>query len=266
MDVAVVGASSAAMAAGAGNGGSGGGGGAHGKQSAFGNQKFGAGGNNVARSSGTHTSRDAARPQKNSHRPHRKPEQNLNHLLNFSYARPSPPSGAGSLPARRTKKSTPSYGVGSGYHPLDKAHFVNANYRFVVRASAPDGYKSNLIEADLPIEWENILQVIASAQTQRDNCPICLDSIPVAPRMAKCGHTFCYPCILRYLASEDLQTGRTNGKWRKCPICHDGIYAHELRPVRWFESIEPVPRQGEEILLRLIASVWLDVCSTSGGR
>ena len=202
---------------------------------------------------GVQNTRDSMRPEKHSHRPHRKPEQNLNHLLNFSYARPAQSSSASGPPARRIRKSAPSFGVGSGYHPLDKAHFVNANYRFVVRALAADGYKPNLFEADVPIEWENILQVIASAQTQRDNCPICLDSVPVAPRMAKCGHVFCYSCILRYLASEDLQTGRTSGKWRKCPICHDGVYAHELRPVRWFESTEALPRNGEEILLRLIA-------------
>ncbi|BFZ55616.1 hypothetical protein PYCC9005_002657 [Savitreella phatthalungensis] len=194
---------------------------------------------------------NAARAPKQAHRPHRKPEQNLNHLLNFTYARRTDNNAL--PPVRKAKRTNPSYGLGSGYHPLDKAHFVNANYRFVVHPSSGDGYRSNLLQADLPVPWENVLQVIASAQTQRDNCPICLDSVPVAPRMAKCGHVFCYPCVLRYLASEDIETGRTNGKWRKCPICHDGIYPADLRPVKWFEAQEIIPQQGHDVLLRLIS-------------
>lgn len=183
------------------------------------------------------------------HRHHRKPESNLNHLLNFSYARPAA-GAAGSLPLRRNARTTPSYGRGSGYHPLDKAHFVNANYRFVVHPSGD--YRPNLIESDIPVPWENVLQVLASVQSQCNACPICLEAVPVAPRMAKCGHVFCLPCALRYLDSEDVKTGKTTGKWRKCPICFDGIYAHELRSVRWFSGDDMLPEKGSDVTLQLI--------------
>ncbi|CCG83238.1 RING finger domain protein [Taphrina deformans PYCC 5710] len=185
---------------------------------------------------------------RNTHRHHRKPEANLNHLLNFSYARQSAPAHA--MPARRAAKSNPTYGRGSGYHPLDKAHFVNANYRFVVHPSGD--YRPNLIESDIPIPWENVLQVLASVQSQCNACPICLEDVPVAPRMAKCGHIFCLPCALRYLDSEDMKTGKTTGKWRKCPICFDGVYASELRPVKWFSGDDMLPVKGQDITLQLI--------------
>jgi hypothetical protein len=183
---------------------------------------------------------------RNTHKHHRKPESSLNHLLNFSYARPSHQDR---MPVRRQARATPSFGLGSGYHPEDKAHFVNANYRFVVHPAGD--YRANLAQADLPVPWENVLQVLASAQTQCSACPICLEAIPIAPRMSKCGHAFCLPCILRYLDSEDIKTGKTSSKWRKCPICFDGIYAKDLRPVRWFFGDEEPPSTGAEITLRL---------------
>lgn len=46
--------------------------------------------------------------------------------------------------------------------------------------------------------------------------------------MTKCGHIYCLPCILHYLAL------RENPKrlWRKCPICYESIYETDLKPVR----------------------------------
>ncbi|ORY78630.1 hypothetical protein BCR37DRAFT_388806 [Protomyces lactucae-debilis] len=193
-----------------------------------------------------HASGQSSSKPRNTHKHHRKPESSLNHLLNFSYTRPSHQDR---LPVRRQARSTPSFGIGSGYHPDDKAHFVNANYRFVVHPAGD--YRANLAQPDLPVPWENVLQVLASAQTQCSACPICLEAVPIAPRMSKCGHAFCLPCILRYLDSEDIKTGKTSSKWRKCPICFDGIYAKDLRPVKWFFGEEPVPSTGAEITLRL---------------
>lgn len=195
----------------------------------------------------TSASTSAQKMPRTTHRHHRKPESNLNHLLNFSYSRPAAPSN---LSVRRSNKTTPSYGRGSGYHPLDKAHFVNANYRFVVHPSGD--YRQNLMESDVPVPWEQVLQVLASVQTQSNSCPICLESIPIAPRMAKCGHIFCLPCVLRYLESEDMKTGKTTGKWRKCPICFDGIYAKDLRPVKWCYGDDSLPARGQDVTLQLI--------------
>ena len=59
--------------------------------------------------------------------------------------------------------------------------------------------------------------------TKPASCPICLGP-PVAAKVSKCGHVFCWPCILHY-----IQLGER--AWRKCPICYDSIYAKDLKCV-----------------------------------
>ena len=98
------------------------------------------------------------------------------------------------------------------------------------------------------------MQVLASAQSQSTNCPICL-STPVAPRMAKCGHIFCLPCLIRYMHSTDdtKPMPEKKARWKKCPICWDSVYVSETRPVRWITGQEgETPREGGDVVLRLI--------------
>ncbi|CAK7272150.1 hypothetical protein SEPCBS119000_004970 [Sporothrix epigloea] len=163
----------------------------------------------------------------------------------------------------------------------DKARFVHANYRFVV---APKGdYAAQATDADEYLEWDNVLQILASAESQSSSCPICL-SEPVAPRMAKCGHVFCLPCLIRFmhatdadnspvtrttahsiagLASSSANVGNANhsqpsipekrAKWKKCPICEESVYLGEVRPVRFYAGQEsPLPRPGDDVVLRLM--------------
>ena len=99
-----------------------------------------------------------------------------------------------------------------------------------------------------------MLQILVSAQSQASNCPICL-STPVAPRMAKCGHIFCLPCLIRYMHSTDDTNALVEKKarWKKCPICYDNMYISETRPVRWFTGQEGErPHKGGDVVLRLI--------------
>ena len=58
-------------------------------------------------------------------------------------------------------------------------------------------------------------------------CPICLESLEhmVAPRITKCGHIYCWPCILQYLAFDKEKN------WKRCPLCYDPVYKHELKNV-----------------------------------
>ncbi|KAF9229030.1 hypothetical protein BS17DRAFT_742607 [Gyrodon lividus] len=162
------------------------------------------------------------------------PSQSLNHLLNFTL--PPRQSQPQSFP-RRSRKPT-SQGI------WNKERFVNAQYRFVV---TPTGdYTVHFADPDIFFQWHDILQVIvprASAyasmaaggrETQgRDEglttCPICL-SPPVAPRMTKCGHVFCFPCILHYLSMSD------NLKWARCPICFDSVNEKQLKSVKWYDG------------------------------
>jgi hypothetical protein len=46
-----------------------------------------------------------------------------------------------------------------------------------------------------------------------------------APRVTKCGHLFCWPCLLQYLAFEREYA------WKKCPLCTEPIYKTDIRRV-----------------------------------
>lgn len=177
----------------------------------------------------------------------RKGQTSITHLMNFSL----PPRPQYQAPTRNIRRYASS-GAGSGYHAVDKARYVHANYRFIV---SPDlNYHAQAANADVHLDWASVLQVLVSAQTQAASCPICL-SIPVAPRMARCGHIFCLPCLIRYMHSSDGEEHVPDKKprWKKCPICWDSIYASESRPVRWFRGQEgDLPVEGGDVVLRLV--------------
>jgi hypothetical protein len=139
--------------------------------------------------------------------------------------------------------------------PVDftnRFRYIHANYRFIVK---PNGdYKPQAMNADQHLDWNDVLQILASAVSQEASCPICL-SHPVAPRMAKCGHIFCLPCLIRYMHSLDDSDPMPEKKarWKKCPICWDSIYISETRPVRWYTGQEgPQPQEGDDVVLRLV--------------
>lgn len=133
------------------------------------------------------------------------------------------------------------------------SRYVHANYRFIVN---PQGdYRAQAIDADVHLDWNSVLQILVSAQSQSANCPICL-SRPTAPRMAKCGHIFCLPCLIRYMHSTDDTSPlpEKKARWKKCPICWDSVYISETRSVRWFAGQEgEAPREGGDVVLRLIS-------------
>ena len=53
---------------------------------------------------------------------------------------------------------------------------------------------------------------------------VCLHFFFFAAKIARCGHVFCWPCILHYLSLSDHS-------WRKCPICYDAIHRPDLKSV-----------------------------------
>ncbi|KAI9819820.1 MAG: hypothetical protein M1832_003895 [Thelocarpon impressellum] len=181
----------------------------------------------------------------------RKGQTSITHLMNFALP-PRPQLNQSRSPYGRNGRRNPTWGLGSGHHAVDKARYVHANYRFMVD---PRGdYHAQAADADVHLDWSSILQVLASAQTQCSACPICL-STPVAPRMAKCGHIFCLPCLIRYMHSTDdtSHLPEKRARWKKCPICWDSIYISDTRPVRWFIGQEGLPpREAEDVVLRLV--------------
>ena len=183
----------------------------------------------------------------------RKGQTSITHLMNFSLPpRPYFQQQQHHLSNHRHQRRNPTWGLGSGYHAIDKARYVHANYRFIVR---PDReFRTQAADADVHLEWDAVLQILASAETQLTSCPICL-STPVAPRMAKCGHIFCLPCLIRYMHSMDDSSSmpEKRARWKKCPICEDSIYISETRPVRWFIGQEAsMLQEGGDVLLKLL--------------
>ena len=85
------------------------------------------------------------------------------------------------------------------------------------------------------VQWKDVIEVIYSAQAimtnvadQKTQCPICMEpaGFMVAPRVTKCGHLFCYACLLQYLDFEKQYA------WKKCPLCSDPVYKRDIRKAR----------------------------------
>lgn len=53
------------------------------------------------------------------------------------------------------------------------------------------------------------------------SCPICLYP-PLAARITRCGHIFCWPCMLHYLSLSERS-------WSKCPICYEAVHTADLK-------------------------------------
>ncbi|KAK7206789.1 hypothetical protein BZA70DRAFT_275084 [Myxozyma melibiosi] len=190
----------------------------------------------------------------------RRNQVSISHLLNFSL----PPRDS---PRRPPPTSTPSWQHRNN-SAADKARFVNANFRFVVHPSGD--YRAQALDPDVVVPWHLILQVLVSKHRQHANCPICLSENPVAPRMMRCGHIFCLPCLMRMLASDmsaddsqsqsQSQTYQHTPAPRKrniCPICLDSVSLSDARPVKWIEhpgagDASSVPVAGRDVVLRLV--------------
>lgn len=71
-------------------------------------------------------------------------------------------------------------------------------------------------------------------------CPICLGK-PVAGRMTKCGHIFCFPCILHYIQLSDIP------KSAKCPICGDTVHEGMLKSVKYLDATSMLDAQKGEV-------------------
>ena len=227
----------------------------------------------------------------------RRGQTSITHLLN--YAAPAHTylesnHGGGGGGSRSRHHGGGGGGGGGGYYSSssyrshhhnaasDKARYVHSNYRFVV--SPKGNYAAQATDADEYIGWDDVLQVLASTESQSSSCPICL-SEPVAPRMAKCGHIFCLPCLIRFMHAIDADESAANNtrartipgmapnpttnsqpngaaappaperraKWKKCPICEESVYLGEVRPVRFYAGQEsPLPRPGDDVVLRLM--------------
>ncbi|ALC44088.1 CG12099, partial [Drosophila busckii] len=138
-------------------------------------------------------------------------KQNLNHLLNFHYV-------------PRESGGTEWHGGGHGGGSVarrqpryNKEQFLQANFQFVIRSGAKAQVHGS---PDTLIDW-SLIEQINIHTTEEPQCPICLYP-PVAAKLTRCGHAYCWPCLLHYLSLSDKS-------WRKCPICYDAIHAADLK-------------------------------------
>uniref|UniRef100_A0A8C2W519 E3 ubiquitin-protein ligase RNF10 n=1 Tax=Chinchilla lanigera TaxID=34839 RepID=A0A8C2W519_CHILA len=177
---------------------------------------------------------------------------NLNHLLNFTFeprgqAGHFEGSGHGSW-GRRNKW---------GHKPFNKELFLQANCQFVV--SEDQDYTAHFADPDTLVNWDFVEQVrICSHEVP--SCPICLYP-PTAAKITRCGHIFCWACILHYLSLSEKT-------WSKCPICYSSVHKKDLKSVVATESRQYVVgdtitmqlmKREKGVLVALPKSKWMNV-------
>jgi hypothetical protein len=76
------------------------------------------------------------------------------------------------------------------------------------------------------LKWEDIAAVIYYS-VDIYTCPICLEKKMICPKITRCGHIFCWPCLYNYY---DYWTKSSiNKKVPKCPLCQEKINLHQIK-------------------------------------
>ncbi|KAL0979519.1 hypothetical protein UPYG_G00186100 [Umbra pygmaea] len=160
----------------------------------------------------------------------------LNHLLNFTFEPRGGHVGLGgegySCWGRRNK-------WGHKHKPFNKELFLQANCQFVV--TDDQDYKAHFTDPDTLVNWDCVQQVRIYSH-EVPSCPICLYP-PVVAHITRCGHIFCWPCMLHYLSLSDKS-------WSKCPICYEAVQSGDLKSVVAMETRQYAV--GDLITMRLM--------------
>ncbi|GLD99265.1 hypothetical protein PINS_up007983 [Pythium insidiosum] len=121
--------------------------------------------------------------------------------------------------------------------------YLHANYRFVV-APLENEDAVACWDVETLTEWKSVEQVLLwYDESSPVTCPICLDSFR-APKITRCGHVFCWPCILRYLSMGDKY-------WRRCPMCFESVQKGQLKSVR-LEQVQLPPRVDTNVTFQFM--------------
>ncbi|CAN7985320.1 unnamed protein product [Ixodes hexagonus] len=169
---------------------------------------------------------------------------NLNHLLKFTLA-PREGGEAWHHPQQATGMHHPGHRPYHHHRPpkYSKEQFLQANCQFVVRESASQARGWGNSDPDAPVDWARVEEVrVSSVGPEAPRCPVCL-GLPVAAKMTPCGHVYCWPCLLHYLALSDRP-------WRPCPICFQPFTRGELKSV--VPQCKASYRPGDEITMCLM--------------
>uniref|UniRef100_A0A8C1Z6B6 E3 ubiquitin-protein ligase RNF10 n=1 Tax=Cyprinus carpio TaxID=7962 RepID=A0A8C1Z6B6_CYPCA len=160
----------------------------------------------------------------------------LNHLLNFTFEPRGGHFGSGAdghyCWGRRNK-------WGHKHKPFNKELFLQANCQFVVIDD--QDYQAHFTDPDTLVDWDCVQQVRIYSH-EVPSCPICLYP-PVAAHITRCGHIYCWPCMLHYLSLSEKS-------WSKCPICYEAVHSADLKSVVAMETRQYVT--GNVITMRLM--------------
>jgi len=104
---------------------------------------------------------------------------------------------------------------------LDQSHL-----RFLInpKADIVKHYNSYKQKNFRNITWEDI-ELIYFYYNENYICPICLESKLCCPVISKCGHVFCYPCIISMYNYHTKFSENKN--MPNCPLCKDKIKIYE---------------------------------------
>ncbi|XP_014480354.1 PREDICTED: RING finger protein 10 [Dinoponera quadriceps] len=165
---------------------------------------------------------------------------NGNHLLNFHYE----PRNAQN---RNVGKSTGNNRNSNRWlppiqrHKYNKEQFLQASCQFVVIAGGD--YSLYWTNPDVLVDWKLVEQIKVHS-SENLSCPICLCP-PVAGKMTRCGHVYCWPCILHYIDVSDKKDASC-----KCPICYATVHKDDLKSM--VEITQTTFNLGDTLNLRLM--------------
>ncbi|CAI5702424.1 unnamed protein product [Peronospora effusa] len=126
--------------------------------------------------------------------------------------------------------------------PRTQTEYLHANYRFVIAPLDPDAVVPTW-DLEALTEWSFVEQVLLWYDAESPHtCPICMDHYR-APKITKCGHIFCWPCILRYLSM-------TEKYWRRCPMCFESVQKGHLRSVQL--QLQIPPHVGSDVIFQFL--------------
>jgi hypothetical protein len=91
------------------------------------------------------------------------------------------------------------------------------------------------------LEWKSVRRVDLLCE-EHPKCPICLEENMVVPKVTKCGHVFCAPCVMRFFMTLQDYNGKL---WQRCPVCNEMITADEWTSVR-LQMVRPL-REGDQV-------------------
>ncbi|XP_014220096.1 RING finger protein 10 isoform X1 [Trichogramma pretiosum] len=156
----------------------------------------------------------------------------IQHLVNFRYE-----SRMLNHYSNNNRSSNQSH-----HHKYNKEAFLLSNCQFIV----PDDrdYSVFLNDSNKLVDWA-LIQQIRLRSSEYPICPICMYP-PVAAKITKCCHVYCWHCILQYLSVK-----KEEGKQAHCPICYNSvIHKHDLKSVSVIT--DQVLNVGDTVILQLM--------------